>query len=170
MPTPLDYATPQPRKASDRPSRAELVVCIVLTLVTLQTFARVEILNARGGYPLPFPSWSTGKWRESRAVDETAFRYFNAQSDPTLMSRPLSPAERESIRQNVFRNRLRGVVGTWGLAQYALVPFGLVISVVVLGQRRRSSGGRALAGVCFVANLLAGASVLHRGYFSSLGM
>jgi hypothetical protein len=171
MPTPLDYASPLPRDGAERPSgAADVALCLVLAVIALQTLVRIEVLNFRSGSPLPHAATYAGKWRTSPIVDETSFRYFNSQFDPALMSRPLSPAERDSIRENVARNRLRGVVETWGLAQYLIVPLGLVVSLRIVMQRRRALAVRILGGACFTVQLLAGTSALHRGYFSSLGI
>ena len=55
------------------------------------------------------------------------------------------------------------------MAQYVIVPFGLLVALAVVSRRERSLAARIFAGGCFMAHLLAGVSVLHRGYFSSLG-
>lgn len=172
MPAPLDYATPRSEPRSDRVTRYAAVICIAFTVVTLQTTARVEYLNVRAGNPLPFPASMTGKWRRTPIVDETSFRYYGNRLDPTLMSRPLSPAEREEIRRHVALNRLRDVVGSWGLLQYLLVPAALLVCAAAVLQRRPAlpTHARVVAAVCGALNLLAGASMLHRGYFSSLGI
>jgi hypothetical protein len=172
MPAPLDYASPQSRQQPTLPTWAGTALCLVLTVVTVQTFVRIEVLNLEAGNPLPHPPSYSGKWRASPVVDETSFRYFNARFDPSLMSRPLSPAERDSIRRNVARNRLRGVVGSWGLLQYLLAPATVLLSATLMLQRRPpvSVGTRVVAAVCVSLNLLAGVSMIHRGYMSSLGI
>jgi hypothetical protein len=168
MSTPLDYARPQARPARRYWAHVEVLACVGLCLVVFQTCVRIEEMNWSAGGYLPRPASDTGKWRESRVTDEMAFRFFNVGADPTLMSRPLSPAERRTIAQNVAANRLRAVVATWGLAQYVLVPPAVVLALRLLLHGRRLRV-RAVAAVCLIASLAAGASALYRGYVTSLG-
>jgi hypothetical protein len=170
MSTPLDYASPQARPARRRYwAHVEVLACVGLCLIVFQTCVRIEEMNWSAGGYLPRPASDGGKWRESRVTDETAFRFFNVGADPTLMSRPLSPAERRTIGQNVAANRLRAVVATWGLAQYVLVPPAVVLALRLLMLHGRGLRVRAVAAVCLVASLAAGASALYRGYLTALG-
>ena len=85
--------------------------------------------------------------------------------------RPLTAVEAAEMRAVFARaeahNRLLGVVETWGLLQYLLLP-GLMVMVGLAAWRRNR---RWLGHVPVPAIVAVGAFILlwHRAYFTSLG-
>jgi hypothetical protein len=165
-PTPLDYQRPEPFHRRP-PSLAELLVCAVLAAVALSTCVRVEWLNARAGHYLPRLPQDTGPWRQMPET-QASFRLVQRTFDPTLAWRPLSPEEHRAVRQFAARNRLRDLVASWGLVQYAIVPLVLAWSASVF-LRPRTPITIIVAALCGIAALACAASMFHRGYLTSLG-
>ena len=87
-------------------------------------------------------------------------------------SRALTPAEQEELEHELDRNRteskLRDLIQTWGIAQYAFAPLAFILSLVLFLHATADS---ARIGHALLALLSAGAIslMLYRGYFTSLG-
>ena len=75
------------------------------------------------------------------------------------------PEERRAVRRIAANNDLRDVVGTWGLAQYLVVPVGLAASIGVL-VRRPTLGAMAFAVACAGIGIACAVAMLYRGYFT----
>ena len=165
-PTTLEYGSPSTPEPRRRPHVLVLLACMTLTLVALITCVRIEWLNARAGAYLPRED---GKEWPTAPATENGFRVAHIGLDPTLASRPLSPAERQEVRRYAARNRLRDVVRTWGLAQHAVVPALLAITGRML-LRRPTLGALAFAAACCGVGVACGVSMLYRGYFGSPGL
>jgi hypothetical protein len=176
----LGYAGrhPEARGADRRPvSRGTVRCCAGLAMVALHTCVWIEVLNALAGSYLPRDAagGDTGKWRTSPAVTELDWRRLQGMfnQDRTLLTRPLSPAEDAAMRADVARarrmNRLRSWVSGPGLLQYLLVPLVVLQSVHAIAHPRPDR--LHLVGWATLAAALAcGASMVYRGYYSSLGI
>jgi hypothetical protein len=137
------------------------------------TCLRIEVLNAEAGNVLP--RTSAGKWRVSFVQSEARWRELQSirRGDETWADRTLNAAERDAmhaeVRENVAKGRLRDVVGTWGVAQYAVVA-GLLTSSAALLYRRRSRVHAAVASAGLLVACACGMMALLRGYYTSLGI
>lgn len=138
-----------------RPHRANFTTflcCVIASLAAaalIVTAVRIELLNAEAGHILP-------RMSELRGTGETA--KWRSHSDPTTSA--------ESAQ-----NQLRGIVSTWGLAQY---PFALATTFFALFILHRSArrGGAPIAIIATAILLIALAAIalaIYRGYWSSLG-
>lgn len=120
---------------------ALVVVCVV---VLTSTAIRIEVLNAAAGGVLPNREFrddgSRVKWR--------------------LAPQPTSEAE-------AAVNRLRGLMETWGLAQYPLAIVTVGCSIVLV--RRGADRQRVLGVVGCLAGGGALGLAMWRSYFTSLG-
>lgn len=123
-------------------SLAALVVLCVAVLTS--TAIRIEVLNAAAGGVLPSREFrdngSPVKWRLA----------------------PHSASETEGAA-----NRLRGIVETWGLAQYPLAIVTVGCSIVLV--RRGADRQRVLGVVGCLAGCGALGLAMWRSYFTSLG-
>lgn len=145
------------------------ITCMVLTLIAVSTCVLVEVLNAQAGGVLPVK----GKWRVGPGRGEQSWREIEAfrGGDATLTTRPLTPTEHVRMTRVTRRVRandnLRGLVTTFGCAQYVIVPVVLVLSLRLV--RKSVPPHHRLAGAaCLVAGLTAGVFMLWRGYFTSV--
>lgn len=173
---PTNQGTPGKRILT-RGELVQVVVLGVLTVITATTALRIEILNQRAGGMLPARelrddgrpvTWRKWPWTDA-ARWHAAFG--PRDEDGRRTTRPLTPEEHARMVQGVRRvraaNALRDVVWSWGLAQYVLVPFGLVLGFHLLLLGRWQARVPAMLSICvFVA---AGALVLIRRYWWSLG-
>lgn len=123
-------------------SLAALVVLCVAVLTS--TAIRFEVLNAAAEGVLPS--------REFR--DDGSRVKWRLDPQPTT--------ETESAE-----NRLRGIVGTWGLVQYPLAVTTVVCSIVLV--RRGADRQRVLGVVGCLAGCGALGLAMWRSYFTSLG-
>ena len=165
------------RKVRD-PSRlaiAWITTLLVLAALAITICARIEVLNSRADNILPRDlTKSPGKWRGSFITSESRWRELHSKIlDPTLATRPLTPAEAAIMEHDIYvgqnTNELRGLVGSWGLLLYLLIPFLIVALPITLlcGSRRfLPSLGMAIAFIGVIACALA---VNHGAYFASLG-
>ena len=169
---PLEYASP-PTTTPISPERRRGVVlaCLVLSILAATTCLRIEWLNRQAGGKLP--KRYDGKWR-AMVASEQKWRDIEARDtgDVTLTTRPLTPTEQATMRQWVDRHQanadLRDVVGTWGVANYLIVLFGLYHAVTIVADGRFGRWHRTFAIVCAVVLIAAGATAVHRGYFTSI--
>ena len=67
------------------------------------------------------------------------------------------------------RDRLRDVVDSVGLLQYPLVPVAFFLGLCLFADTRATRWSRWTSIMVLLGSLLAGTSVLYRGYFTSLG-
>lgn len=149
--------------------------CVLATISAL----RIELLNRAAGDLLPRhernEQGSLVEWRQSPWTDADAWRMLRGPRDETgqLASRPLTPTENtqmlHDVQEAMAANRLRDVVGTWGLLQYAFVPLLLVtgISLCIESKMRRNYRIVGAGGVLIA--VLAGGLMLYRAYFAALG-
>ena len=149
------------------------VATVVIAVVACSTCLRIEILNARAGGVLP--NREPGEWRAvSGGMAARSWRTSEAlgRSDPSLATRPLTPAEdrelQSAVRKAQASSDLRDVVGRWGLLQYLLVPGGLLVSLALVWKGRTRVDWR-VAACCSIVLLTCGGSMLGRAYFTSLG-
>ncbi|MEP6820708.1 MAG: hypothetical protein ABJA18_14330 [bacterium] len=117
------------------------IVVIILTVLVLQTAARIEVLNMRAGNYLPrrdrnLVGASDGKWRISQ--------------------------------ENTPRDQLRNLVQTLGLAQYVLAPLLLMLGIADFLKSKGSWARAAAVSGVFVATM-AISLMLYRQYYQSLG-
>lgn|GEM_PF-1263326 len=122
-------------------NRVLILTMILLTAVVLQTAIRIEILNAKAGYYLPRTDFTP----------DTAF-----------------PDGKWRISgENGPRDQLRDVVQTFGLIQYALAPFLLILAILVAWRSRRLWA--KVVGTASIISVIAAIwLMLHREYFQSL--
>jgi hypothetical protein len=99
---------------------------------------RIELLNARADHWLSRP--------ESHDPDVKKWR---ASGDPA-------------------RDELREWVGSWGVLQYLLTPFAILLAVAVMFSRR-PRWQRFVAGSCGLISIGVAALTFYRGYLSALG-
>ena len=124
--------------------RKQILVSVILLLAAfvLYTSLRIEYLNIRAGSYLP---------RQNRKTDGT-----------------FSDGKWRISSEHNARDRLRETVGTFGLAQYLLVPLLLALSIFTF-FKTRSRWVRMVATGCCVIALFALTMLYYRGYYSSLG-
>jgi hypothetical protein len=124
--------------------RNQILVSLILLLTAfvLYTSLRIEYLNVNAGYYLP---------RQNRNPDGTF----------------LDGTWRISSEDSA-RDRLRQTVGTFGLAQYLVVPSLLGLSLFQ-GFKSRARWIRTIAIGCCLIGLFALTMMYYRGYYSSLG-
>jgi hypothetical protein len=140
--------------------------------VAVQTCVRIEVLNHKAGGILP--RRGTGKWRVGAWTREPSWRRKESlqTQDPTLLTRPLTPAEARKMRREATEQRinidLRDLVAGWGLLQYLIVPAAVVSSCILL-RARHPSGYRVVGLSCLLLALTCGGLMLYRAYVSSLG-
>jgi hypothetical protein len=150
-----------------------LILASLCTLVAACTAIRIEILNIQAGHVLP--RHVPGKWRAIGGfVAVQAWRSSEAsdRNDPSLTTRPLTPAEQRQLNAYVRRQDadadLRDVVGSWGLLQYPLVLVGLFLAQLLTWAGKSTLERRA--GAVFSLVLVAcGVLMFCRSYFGSLG-
>jgi hypothetical protein len=119
-----------------------LVVMFLLTVFVVQTAVRVEVLNIQAGDYLP---------RKDRNPDGT-----------------LADGKWRVSLENTPRDRLRGLVETFGLLQYVLAPLLLGVAIVVLLKSSRS-WVKVGATLSLVLSVIAMSLMFYREYYQSLG-
>src|SRR5215204_2499094 len=124
--------------------KSHLPVLLMLLLAGCVTFtaARIESLNAQVGYYLP---------RQGRDLGGTA-----------------ADGEWRISGGDTPRDRLRGVVQTFGLAQYLLAPALFVLAGIV-SMRSRLRWARLAASAGVLVAVVAMWLMVYRGYYQSLG-
>ena len=132
------------RYALPREMRKQILVLVILLLAsfTLYTALRIEYLNVRAGSYLP---------RRDRNTDGT-----------------FSEGMWRISSEDSARDRLRQTVGTFGVAQYLVVPLLLALSLFQ-GFKSRAWWMRTIAIGCCLIGLFALTLMYYRGYYSSLG-
>jgi len=118
------------------------VVLIVLTAVVMQTTIRIEVLNWQAGSYLP---------RSDRNAEDS-----------------LSDGKWRIFPDNSHRDRLRGLVQTFGVAQYVLAP--LLLALAAFGTL--NSKGLWTKAVAMSAMFVAAMALwlmVYREYYPSLG-
>jgi hypothetical protein len=118
------------------------IVIILLTALVLQTAARIEVLNMQAGDYLP---------RSDRNPDGS-----------------FSDGKWRVSQENTPRDQLRGLVQTFGLAQYFLAPLLLILGIAAFLKSNGSWAKTTAAAGVFVA-AMAISLMLYRQYFQSLG-
>ena len=74
----------------------------------------------------------------------------------------------ERRRHAKNRNRLRAIVGTWGLLQYVIAPLALILAVTGIAAAKRWTS-KAAAIACGAVALACIVLMFSRGYLTSLG-
>jgi hypothetical protein len=119
------------------------IVMVLLAGTVLQTAARIEVMNIRAGNYLP---------RSDRNPD-------GSFSDGKWRISP----------DNTPRDQLRGLVETFGLAQYVLAPLLLLFAIAVYLKSRRWWAKAAAVFSLSVAGI-AISLMFYREYYQSLGL
>ena len=119
-----------------------IILTIVVTTVVLQTAVRIEVLNAQAGFYLP-----RGDRNEDGSFSDGKWRV-------SLDGTP--------------RDRLRELVQTFGLAQYLLAPFLLVLAAVQF-WKLRGAWTRVLTMCAMTVALVSILLMMYRQYYQSLG-
>ena len=141
----------------------------VLSLIVLNTCIQIEVWNwlAEGNM---LPNREGGKLRYMTGTTEQGWRRRESRFDPSLKTgRPLT--EQEQLQFAVHRKKAirRNNVVSWtrgmGTLQYLLAPLAVFFSLVMV-LARKNSKSKLFAGVCFMANGIAIAVMLYRGYFN----
>jgi len=118
---------------------------LIMTLLTAFVFyaaARIEILNAQAGYYLPRQDKNSND-----SFDDGKWR-ISVSAEP--------------------RDELRAAVMSYGLMQYLLAPFLLILSVFVL-IKSKNAWTKILGGASAFVSLAAIYLMFYREYLSSLG-
>jgi len=119
-----------------------ILIVLLLAVFVAYTAVRIEILNAQAGYYLP---------RQDKVSDGS---FSDGKWRVSMNSSP--------------RDQLREVVESYGLMQYLLAPFLLIISVLVIAKSR-SVSAKILGSVCTFVSMSAISLMFYREYLSSLG-
>ena len=142
-----------------------------LAIAVSLTTVRIEWLNHEAGTYLPRGGFEAGsRWRVagSHGQHERSWRHDLHWRDPGSQSRELTTSEREEldryVRRNLARDDLRGLIESWGLAQYVLVPLLAAIAIGLATQARPGLGA-----ACGSIAVAAASSMYYRAYYSSLG-
>ena len=163
------------------------------TVVTGHTCLQIEWWNYRAGGLLPRDTGGPGnpKWREAadRSIRAKIQRWIKTEEFERIIAeygritaeeekaletnpRPLTAAEQDELERELDQSHTNSALQAWlqtgGLARYALAPFALVMSLVLLV---RAATCRGRLGFGFLGMLSGGAigMMLYRGYFNSLG-
>jgi len=165
---------------ASRSARARAMILIGLLATTTFTAARIEILNASVGGILPRErppdNLGSSKWRSAPWFNEEMWRRTIGPKDEQgrPVSRPLTESEQLKMKQDIEQaltwNRLRDVVGSWGCAQYMLVPAAFLIALSLIGDKSLKRHLRLLGGAGLILSAAAATLMFYRAYFSSLGM
>jgi hypothetical protein len=123
-------------------SRIPLIVMILLAAFVLQTTARIEVLNSRADNYLP---------RTDRNPDGT-----------------FADGKWRVSQENTPRDQLHSLVQTFGLLQYVLAPFLLILAMTVF-LKSKGSRVKAAAALSILGAAIAISLVLYRGYYQGLG-
>lgn len=181
MNTVVNYApgSYRPMLSDPRRRRGRVLLLVVTTAIVGITAVRIEILNRQAGAILPAREFTSdsghARWRQSLATNEARWRELHGPRDPDGQpaSRALTPTEQAEIATSIRRaqasNTLLGVVSTWGLAQYLLVPATIILAVTVLLDPRIQRRMRLLAAACACIAIAAGVLMFYRAYYPSLG-
>ena len=160
-------------------------LAIALALISLQTAIRIECLNyAAGGY-LPRRPESNGimpKWRGHVCTtpEQWLARFGPRDEKGQPVDRPLTVEETGRMHAGIERakrlNRLRDVVGSWGVVQHLIVPLMMMLAVanILRGDpdsivTRSSPADRKLAGVLIGVGCVLAILMFYRRYWLSLG-
>ncbi len=153
------------------PGRKLPVLTGVLTVAVALIAVRIEWLNAEAGGRPPSHEYRDGNpeeglvtWRTSGITTPAAWlRVYTAGDGKTVEQ--LSPPERSRMASDIRRaladNALGDFVGTFGLAQYCLVP-ALAVVAIALGSSRRWWWGVVPLAVAIAA----GGAMAYRGYYA----
>lgn len=164
---------------SSRSLRFRAILLMVVSVIVATTALRIEILNSAAGGVLPSRErderGALVKWRQAPWTNEAEWRRlrgpFDGDGHPT--SRPLTSDEQSQMLREVHQarasNALRDAVSSWGLLQYALVPASVAAASSLLLAAGASRFARLLGGGAVCVALVAGALMLYRQYFLSLG-
>jgi hypothetical protein len=167
-------------RPSKRRKRISFWLCLILTLVVVNTSAHIEYWNAKAGGFLPYEGPYKWRWRWSaregierrirrrRTYELSPAEWEDESALRAAYDRPLTREEEdemyELIQEAIVNNELRGWVAA-GCWQYLLAPVALIWSIRLSLRLRR--GYR-------IASVLMGALVasciflmLYRGYLSS---
>jgi hypothetical protein len=152
----------------------------LLALFVLLVAGEIEHLNIQAGGLLPNqeyrnndPEQGVVKWRDSPCANERGWRMICGPSYGIPEDHPLTPAEEVKMHQDIKKaqanNNLKGVVSSFGLLQYLLVPLLLVLSIKMI-LRRPYFVKQAVFEV-FPLLIAIGACILmfSRAYCTSLG-
>jgi hypothetical protein len=117
-------------------------IMILLTALVLQTVARIEVLNMQASDYLP---------RSDRNPDGS-----------------FSDGKWRISQENTPRDQLRGLVQTFGLAQYFLAPLLMMFGIAAF-LKSNGSWSKAAAVACVFVAAMAISLMLYRQYYQSLG-
>jgi hypothetical protein len=173
MSTNIDYASPEVATPQG-PSTARSITLLLLTALALFTCLRIEYLNWRHNFYLPRDfTTDVGTWRTTSP--KLAYKYAferMARDDPTILTRPLTPFEANTLAQIAEHARINSdlcdVVSTLGILQYPLT-FILLFTLSVTAYRHHSKSWQRVLWSAFIVNLACMALMFYRGYFTSLG-
>jgi hypothetical protein len=151
--------------------------CVGLTLVVSIVCVTIELLNIQAGGLLPKDE--PGKWRSAPTHPEMLTEWYsqdmraklNLAEDASLppdAQREVEARVQRQIPVNRANNALRAVVGSWGLLQYLICPLAVVMSLLLV-LKRKGIPHLVVGGFCMLVSLTAGAFMLYRQYFTSLG-
>ena len=157
--------------------RILLWTSVGLTLVVSIICVTIELLNVQAGGLLPKDE--PGKWRSAPTHPEMLTEWYSQDMRAKLNlaeDAPLPPDAQRQVEARVQRqipvnranNALRAVVESWGLLQYLLCPLAVVMSLLLV-LKRQGIHHLILGGFCMLVSLTAGAFMLYRQYFTSLG-
>lgn len=164
---------------SGRSLWARAILLMVTSAIVATIALRIEILNNAAGGVLPSRErnelGALVKWREAPWTNEAAWRRHRGprDGDGQLTSRPLTSDEQSQMTREVHQatanNALRDAVSSWGLLQYVLVPASLVVAFSLVLAAGASRFTRLLGGAGLCVAVAAGALMLYRQYYASLG-
>lgn len=117
------------------------IMCLMAGVV-LYTALHIEILNAQANYYLP---------RKDRNEDGS-----------------FADGKWRVSEENSPRDRLRNLVGTFGLMQYVLSPLSFILAVIVY-SRFKQTWAKVAGSIVFLISVVAIWLMLHRECFQSLG-
>jgi hypothetical protein len=157
--------------------RILLWASVGLTLVVSVVCVTIELLNMQAGGLLPKDE--PGKWRSAPTHPETLTEWYSQDMRAKLNlgeGAPLPPDAQREVEARVKRqipvnranNALRAAVESWGLLQYLLCPLAVVMSLLLM-VKRQGIHHLVVGGFCMLVSLTAGAFMLYRQYFTSLG-
>ncbi len=153
----------------------------LLALFVLLVAGEIEHLNIQAGGLLPNqeyrnndPEQGVVEWRDSPCTNERSWRMICSPFHYGIPEdRPLTPAEELQMHQDIKKaqanNNLKGVVSSFGLLQYLLVPLLLVLSIKMI-LRKPYSVKRYVIGIFpLLIGIGAGILMFSRAYCTSLG-